>query len=166
LTQLRLSRATGVPQSVISKLEAGKLDPSYSSAARLFEYFTRAQETRGKTAAQLMHAPIVGLRPSDKIREAMNLMQRHAISTLPVLQEGRLVGHVSDDLILEHSAKGRDVSSWPVSQVMGEPLPRIAEGTPAELVRQLLLHSKAVVVTRGERAVGIITKADLLKLLR
>jgi predicted transcriptional regulator len=166
LTQSQLARATGVPQSVISKLEAGKLDPSYSNAAKLFEYFAQAQKTQGKTAQQLMHAPIVGLKPSDKVGEAMRLMARHAISTLPVLQDGRVAGHVSEDLILEHSGGGQDISSWPVSRLMGEPLARIAPGTPAEVVREMLLHSKAVIVTRGEKAAGIITKADLLKLLR
>ena len=56
LTQMQLSRATGVSQSIISKLEAGRLDPAYSNVAKLMEYFARQQNTLGKTAAQLMHA--------------------------------------------------------------------------------------------------------------
>ncbi len=166
LTQMSLSRAAGVSQSIISKLEAGRLDPSYSNVVKLMEYFARAQKTSGKTAADLMVSPIFGLTPGEPVRHAIDAMRKRSISTLPVLRDGRVIGHVSEEIILEHLTSGRDVSSWPVLRLMGEPLPRIAPTTPAELVRQMLLHSKAVIVTKGEKAVGIITKADLLKLLR
>lgn len=166
LTQIQLARYAGVPQSVISKIEKGKTDPSYSHVQRLFEYFAHAQKTKEKTAADLMTSGVLSLKPSDHVSLAISLMKKHSISALPVLSEGRAIGHVSEDSILHHLTSGRVVGGWPCSRIMDEPLARIPLSTPAEAVRSLLTHSRAVLVTKGEKVVGIITKADLLKLMR
>ena len=166
LTQMQLARLSGVPQSVISKIEKGKTDPSYSHVQALFDYFASMQKTKEKTAADLMSTVVVSLKPSDPVSLAIALMKKHSISALPVLSEGRAVGHVSEDTILHHLAEGRAVSSWPCSRIMDEPLARISPNTPAEVVRTMLMHARAVLVTKGEKAVGIITKADLLKLMK
>ncbi len=166
LTQTSLARASGVPQSVISKIEKGKTDPSYSHVRSLFDYFSSAQKTKEKTAADLMSTAVISLKPSDPVSLAVSLMKKHAISALPILSDGRAIGHVSEDTILAHLAEGRQVSGWSVSRIMDEPLARISPSTPAEVVRAMLTHARAVLVTRGEKTAGIITKADLLKLMR
>jgi len=166
LTQSQLSRASGVPQSVISKIEKGRVDPSYSHVQRLFEYFAGQQKVKEKTAADLMSASVVSLKPADSVSHAILLMKKHAISALPVISEGRAVGHVSEDTILHHLSEGRAVSNWLCSRIMDEPLARIPSNTPAEVVRAMLMHARAVLVTKGEKTIGIITKADLLKLMK
>ena len=49
---------------------------------------------------------------------------------------------------------------------MSEPPPQIPEDTPVKTVSELLKFSPIAVVTRKGETVGIIAKADLLKVIK
>jgi predicted transcriptional regulator len=52
-----------------------------------------------------------------------------------------------------------------VKYIMSAEFPQIEETTPLEPVTYLLQYSPAVLTTRKGKVVGIITKADLFKLI-
>ncbi len=166
LTQSSLARQCGLSQSIIAKIEKGRCDPSYSTASRLFGYFEQQSKKGGVTAASLMSKSIVFISPRDSVEKAIMLMRKNSFSALPAIENGRAVGHISDDTIMRHLSDGKTVASWKCGQIMEEPFPRVGRDTPAEAVGGLLKYSKAVLVTRGEKVEGIITKADLLKLIK
>ncbi len=166
LTQLRLSRLSGISQSIISKLEKGRGDPAYSTVKRLFEFFADSMRTEGVTAEKIMSKSVVFVKPEESVARAIDLMRKHSFSALPVLEGGRAAGNVSDDTLMGRITDGRSVSKMRIAELMEEPFPRVYGRTPVDSVAELLRHSKAVLVTKGERVVGIITKADLLKLIK
>jgi predicted transcriptional regulator len=49
---------------------------------------------------------------------------------------------------------------------MAGAFPRVDEGTPIHAVSGLLQYDSAVLVTKKGQVTGIITKADLLKMIR
>jgi len=120
--------------------------------------------------------PIV-LAPDDTLRRARQLMEEHRLRRFPVLDEGRLVGIVTD----------RDVRSAGMSSaVMQERryveyvLDRIQVGgimtphpitvnpeTPIKEAAALILEKKigGLPVVDGEELVGMITETDLIKAL-
>jgi predicted transcriptional regulator len=55
------------------------------------------------------------------------------------------------------------VLNLPVEKVMGESFSRISENTPLTVISPLLKYSSAILVTRKDKMVGIITKSDLFK---
>jgi predicted transcriptional regulator len=46
---------------------------------------------------------------------------------------------------------------------MGDPPPTVSKNTSADTVKELLLEFPAVVVVDRDKAVGILTKSDLIK---
>lgn len=65
------------------------------------------------TVADVMSAPAVTCGPRTSVREAANLLRGKAISCLPVLDDGRLVGIVTTTDLLELIGRG---SERPVSK--------------------------------------------------
>ncbi len=58
-----------------------------------------------------------------------------------------------------------ELSQIKVEAIMEEAFPRIDESTPVDVISSLLQYGPAVLVTRKNETVGIITKADLLKII-
>jgi cystathionine beta-synthase len=52
-----------------------------------------------------------------------------------------------------------------VAEVMGPPLPLVEGDDPVEVAFEHLQNAPAVVVTRGGRALGVLTRSDLLEFL-
>ncbi|MFX0121973.1 MAG: CBS domain-containing protein, partial [Candidatus Hodarchaeota archaeon] len=59
-----------------------------------------------------------------------------------------------------------ELSSWPIEKVMEEAFPRVESLTPISIVSSLLQYAPAVLVTEKGNMVGIITKADLIKVIQ
>lgn len=98
---------------------------------------------------------------------AVRLMQKRGISQLPVLDEGVCVGTISErtvlDLLVDRGAK--KLEKLTVRDVMAPPLPELGASTPLVAVAKVLERRSAVLVTRGLDIVGIVTRADLLRLV-
>ena len=78
------------------------------------------------------------------------------------------VGSISEKAILRQILDGRDmaeISALPASEVMEEGFPQVGEDAPLSLISSLLQVYSAVLVLKKGIVVGIITKADLLRML-
>lgn len=98
---------------------------------------------------------------------AVRVMQKKGISQLPVMNDGVCVGSISErivlDLLVDRGAK--KLEKLAVEDVMGPPLPELGASTPLVAVAKVLERRSAVLVTRGLDIVGIVTRADLLRLV-
>jgi len=106
--------------------------------------------------------------PEDSVGKAAKLMKAKGISQLPVF-DGRLsVGSISEETILEHLSKGMPLEalhSKKVQDLMEDPFPLLDPSTPISLIGALLQHNKAILIGKKGKILGIITKADLLKVV-
>ena len=78
------------------------------------------------------------------------------------------VGSISEREIFELMRNGMtmdELSGKPINKVMGESYPVVAENTPIRTVTTLMANFNAVLVSRKGKIVGMITNADLLKLI-
>jgi cystathionine beta-synthase len=108
--------------------------------------------------------PLVTIRPLDKVRDAIELMNRMGISQLPVVDEkGECVGSVQDWQLTTRALEDRLLLDYPVSKHMGPAFPVIAEEQPLTAATELLRKNPAVLVQRGQHLVGILTKFDVLE---
>ncbi len=139
-------------------------------------------------AHQIMTRPVVTIAPDATIMEAANLMLRRHISGLPVVDPaGRLVGIVSEGDFLRRSEIGtqRKRNRWlrflfgagsaandyvqehgrKVSEVMTSKPLTIAEQTPLEEIVKVMETKgvKRLPVMRGDKLVGIVSRANLLQ---
>ncbi len=168
LTQEELARKAGISQSLIARIESGKVDPCYSRVARIFEALDE-MKSRGIRARELMTGRVVRIQAGDSMEKATRVMKRYDVSQLPVLKGKKQVGSISERVILDEIAKGTDVhtlSEKKVSEFMEDAFPVVSPNAPLTSLSALLENHPAVlIVDRGDIR-GIISRADLLKVIR
>jgi len=166
LSQRELARMSGVSQSLISKIERGRINPSYEAVRRILQALEMARAERGAKllAKDICTRDVICVEASDPLSKAINLMRRHGISQLPVLRNGILIGSISESSIMRKLERIRS-TEVPVGEIMDEAFPMIPEEASLSLVRQLLQEYPAVLLQRDGRITGIVTKADLFKVL-
>ena len=142
-------------------------------------------------ANDLMTTRVITIRPGETVGQAADLMLRHQISCLPVVNDNdQVVGILTaSDFCLRHrflplegnlytflggwatpksmEGVGTRARSHLIDAVMSHDVVTISEETTVEEMLEVMLHNAVTrlpVVTNG-KLVGIITKHDLLKLL-
>lgn len=160
LTQTQLANAAGVSQSVIAKIEAGRIDPSYSLAQRILTTLERYCRKTAPRAKDIMHTGIITIKPQATVAQAVRLMKKHAISQLPV-QDTSVVGIVSESTILQHLA----ALHQQVADIMEATPPTLPPDADLAVISSLLQHYPLVLILDHGKPVGVITKADVLAAL-
>lgn len=168
LKQNELAKLAGVSQSLIAKLESRKIDPSYTKGKSIFDVLESLEIKRDVYVKQILHEKVVSIQGSDKISKAVQLMREYGYSQLPVFHGERVIGSISEKTILGQILSGKDLiqmSALTISEVMDDAFPQVGENAPLSLVSSLLQVYPAALVSRRGKVIGILTKADLLKML-
>ena len=95
-------------------------------------------------------------------------MKEHGYSQIPVFDGKQSVGSISEKAILRQILAGQDleeISRQPTERIMEEAFPQINDDAPLSLITSLLQTYSAVLVSKKGVVIGIITKADLLRML-
>lgn len=162
LTQAQLAERAGVSQSLVAKVESGKLSPGYAVVQKVF---SALDEARGETelrAGDVMKRRIVFLHPGDSVKSAVAVMRRHAFSQVPVMEGSVVVGLVTEGALLDAVTAGK---ARVVREVMAEAPPIVPKNASAGALTALLKIGPVVLVQEGGKAVGLVTKSDLLEKL-
>lgn len=168
LKQSELAKAAGVSQSLIAKLEAGTIESSYTKVKTIFDVLERLEFKSKVQAEKIVHAEVFSVQKSEPISEVVKIMKEHGYSQIPVFDGKQSVGSVSEKTILRQILAGKDlreISRLPTERIMEEAFPQINEDAPLPLISSLLQTYSAVLVSKKGEIVGIITKADLLRML-
>ena len=158
LTQRRLAELAGVTQAHTAKIEGGRVDPRLSTVNRILQVLT---EGEGKNCREVMTKRVVFVKPGDKIVKVSELMMNHAISQLPVIENQRVIGTVTEESIIRNLSS--TIAEERVENVMQPPLPSVPEDTSVSMIKPLLEDHPGVLVVKKGDVVGIITRSDLLK---
>jgi predicted transcriptional regulator len=165
LTQSQLANLSGVSQSLIAKVEAGILDPSYSNYRKIIDFLNGLGEKNEAKAGDVASSKIIKVGKNSFLTEGIKLMKQHGISQLPVVESNNIIGLLAETDVIESIHKQQNVKKLRVSDVMEEAPPTVPEKTPLRLVTELLRVSPLIVVTDKGRPKGIITKSDVLNKL-
>ena len=161
ITQSELAKLSSVSQSLIAKVEAGKIDPSFTNAKKIFDTLDSLKKKGEPMASDLMQTKIISVSPNFSLEKAISLMKTHGISQIPVIESGSAVGFVSESIVLDSILSGANKQSE-IRGIMGECLPIVPQKTPKGAVAQLLKIFPLVLVGKKGKVKGIVTKADLL----
>ncbi|MDE1819829.1 MAG: CBS domain-containing protein [Euryarchaeota archaeon] len=162
-----LARAVGRSVATVSRIERGRIRPSYELAQAIFR-FLEAQEGEASPhllARDVMNPGVTTLDASTSLAAAGAVMERRGFSQVPVVEEGRITGGLSDTGLLKALADpGRRKSK--VADVQEPGYPQVGEEFPADLLATLLTRYPAVLVAHRGELRGIVTKTDLIRGLR
>lgn len=165
LTQTQLAKLSGVSQSLIAKLEAGIIDPSYSNVKKITEVLAGLRDKTEPKAENAMSDKIISVTSHSLLSEAVKKMKHYGISQLPVIERGAVAGLIAETDVIESIRTGKDVKKLKVKEAMQEAPPTVPLKTPLKAVTELLRISPIVVVTDKGKPKGAITKADILNKL-
>ena len=159
ITQTDLANRAGVSQSLIAKIESGRIDPTYTKTKKIFAALSELEKKDEIKAEQLMTKKIVSVNPADSMKDAIDKMKKFEISQLPVIDNHKLIGLISETILLEALNKLKNTQ---VKDIMQEAPPIVSKTTPIQVVSNLLGHFPIVVVAEEGKLIGLITKSDLL----
>lgn len=160
LTQSQLAKMAGVSQSLIAKIESESLDPTYNNAVRIFEALSGFSHKKTKTASELMNKKIISVSPDSDVKDAVKKMKKFEISQMPILDDGKVVGRVSETNVLDAIIGGRSDSK--IEDIMNDSPPIVSPNTSSEVISSLLHHFSMILVEERGKIKGLITKSDFI----
>jgi acetoin utilization protein AcuB len=118
----------------------------------------------------VMQRGVVAVEPETALAEVMRLLERRGIRHLPVLDQGNLVGIISDRDVKAAGAMragpGAASTRLAARDIMTRRVLTIAPMFPVEEAARIMVTRKisALPVTEGDRLIGIVTETDVLDL--
>ena len=124
-----------------------------------------------------MSHPVITIPPDMPVVDALNLMRVEHVRRTPVVENGKLVGIVSDkDLLNASPSAATTLSQWEINyllsklevkDVMTRDVITVTTDTPIEEAARIMADNKigGLPVMRDGKLVGIIAETDLFKVL-
>jgi predicted transcriptional regulator len=163
LTQTEFAKQAGVSQSLITKIEAGKIDPKYSTVQRLEHCIAQLENKTQPTVGEIMQCSIIYATPQERITHLIRRMQQAGISQVPVMDGKHVAGLITESIILEAIEAGKELSKVAAAEIMIESPPILPASTPLPAAMRLLEHSPIILVSEKSNVVGIVARSDLIK---
>jgi CBS domain-containing protein len=114
-----------------------------------------------------MTSEVKACEPNTTVAEAAKLMAKEDIGPVPVVEEGRLTGIVTDrDIVVRVVAEGRDPNSTTVGEIASSDLVTVSPDDDLDAALQQLARKQVrrIPVVEGDRLVGIVAQADIARL--
>ena len=168
-TQTELAKNANVSQSLIARIERGGIDPRVSTLKKILQALKSEEKGQKVLAREIMRKKVITISKNDKLTNVSKIMEENNISQLPVVDNGVQVGSISEERVIHEFTQGKninDVSDVMVKNIMGEGFPIVTMHTGIEVLSRLVEFNPCVLVADKDRLAGIITKSDVLRLLK
>lgn len=114
--------------------------------------------------SEIMHKGIPAVNVKDSVRKVAELMRQEDVTAVPVLENGRPVGFVTDrDIVISCVAEGYSMDR-PISHALSEDVICVKEHQDIEEATRLMEDnqvSRILVIDDNERPIGILSLHDL-----
>ena len=108
---------------------------------------------------------IIYVKPEDTLSTAFNRMNNSDISQLPILEEEKLIGMITENDILHHCTNNKGFEKK-VSECMQENYVSLQINSSLDDLIELLKENNIAIILNDKKFVGIITRIDLLAYLK
>ena len=108
---------------------------------------------------------ILSLELGASIEDAANLMRDHDISQVPVIEEGTVVGSISEARILEVLVSDPSIRTKPIAEYMESPFVILPADASINMVAEHMKGEMTAVLIEYGNDFEIITKSDLILFL-
>jgi cystathionine beta-synthase len=128
--------------------------------------FLEATDSVGHLLDAKKGPDLVSVSRAETLRRALDTMAHNNVSQLPVLDEdGAPIGSLREEVVTARALERPECLHEPASHVMEKPFPIVEATAPVSAAVAHLKDSAAVLVRRGGRVVGILSRYDVLSRL-
>ena len=121
----------------------------------------------GTSIKEVMTRDVRACEPNATVAEAAKVMAREDVGPVPIVEDGRLVGLVTDrDIVVRVVAEGRDPNETTVNEIASTELVTVSPDDDLDEALNLLARRQVrrLPVVEGDRLVGIVAQADIARL--
>jgi cystathionine beta-synthase len=106
---------------------------------------------------------LVVAQKSDKIKEAIALMNSKSVSQIPVVEDGHVIGSITDTILLSKIIENPELKDASVAEIMEDSMKFVALDSTLDVLSSMLDKQKAVLVRDEQDHIHIVTKHDILE---
>lgn len=106
---------------------------------------------------------LVATSKTDSVREAIGMMNSKSISQIPVMENGEVVGSLTDNKLLARIIENPSLKDALVADVMEVSMKFVALDSTLDVLSSMVEKEKAVLVRDVQNQIHIITKHDILE---
>lgn len=129
--------------------------------------FTTIDAISGTVKNLISNRPqkVVTLNSRDSAQAAIEMMQSKGFSQLPVLEDGKVIGVINENIVLEYLLSGADAKNSPIAAIMDRKTANcVTLETPLATLQEMLLNAgSAIVVDTENRPLHMLTRIDLVE---
>lgn len=119
----------------------------------------------GKTAKDVMTAPVITVDWGDSVKEAESMMTRYGVNVLPVVKEGNYSGIISREVVekaIFHGFGRSSVSDFTTTDAL-----TVSPDAQVMDVERLMIeqNQRFMPVVKDSKIIGAITRTDILRIL-
>jgi CBS domain-containing protein len=121
----------------------------------------------GTSIKEVMTRDVRACEPNATVADAAKVMAQEDVGPVPIVEDGRLVGIVTDrDIVVRVVAEGRDPNATTVKEIASTDLVTVSPGDDLDEALKLLAERQVrrLPVVEGDRLVGIVAQADVARL--
>jgi cystathionine beta-synthase len=124
----------------------------------------------GITAADLVRtkqSSLITVAGETPVSKAAMMMQEHNFSQMPVTEDGRIVGSISESHLMQVVVNDTSVKDLPVKEVMQQAFPFADITTPVDALSKMITHDSPAVLVKDFKVDKnyIITRYDIINAL-
>jgi cystathionine beta-synthase len=110
---------------------------------------------------------LISTTPAETVRTALELLRKHDISQIPVVDQGKSIGGLQDHAAMLKILERPEVMEGTVASIMGPPFPAVGVESPIEQVIRLMSarENYAVLVEERGTIAGILTRYDVIEFM-
>ena len=105
---------------------------------------------------------LIAASKSDSVREAIGMMNAKSVSQIPVMENGEVVGSLTDTKLLARIVENPSLKEAQVADLMESSMKFVALDSTLDVLSSMVEKEKAVLVRDHQNQIHIITKHDIL----
>jgi len=114
---------------------------------------------------ELRGGEVITARVDDRLKDVIASMTEHGISQIPIIDDGKLRGLVTEVELLRYLARGEHSLGSPVGDLVESDYATVTPRTQIDTVKNVLSDARIAIVVDRDDIVGVITKIDLIEYL-
>ena len=120
----------------------------------------------GMSIRDVMTSEVKACEPTATVAEAAKVMAQEDVGPVPIVEDGRLTGIVTDrDIVVKAVAEGKDMNATTVREIASRDLITVSPDDDLNDALNLMAENQVrrLPVVDGDRLVGIVAQADVAR---